>query len=69
GAAASKGDLVLLGDGDLLALTAGDEGAGMLVIAGQRLNEPIVRGGPFVMSTEGELRQAFLDYQNGVLVS
>ena len=69
GAAASKGDLVLLGDGDLLTLTAGDAGAGMLVIAGQRLNEPIVRGGPFVMSTEGELRQAFLDYQNGVLVS
>ena len=67
--AASKGDLVLLGDGDLLALTAGDAGVGMLVIAGQRLNEPIARAGPFVMSTEGELRQAFIDYQNGVLAS
>ena len=67
GEAASKGDLVLLGEGDLLALTAGEKGAGMLVIAGQRLNEPIVRGGPFVMTTEADLRQAFTDYQNGVL--
>lgn len=30
----------------------------MLVLAGRPLNEPIARRGPFVMSTEDELREA-----------
>ena len=30
-------------------------------------NEPIVRGGPFVMNSEEQIRQAFLDYQSGTL--
>ena len=36
-----------------------------LLIAARRLQEPIARGGPFVMNTEQELRQAFHDYQTG----
>ena len=34
------------------------------MIAGRRLNEPVARGGPFVMNTKQEVLQAFNDYQN-----
>ena len=35
----------------------------VLLIAGVPLNEPIARYGPFVMNTEGEIRQAIEDYR------
>lgn len=37
----------------------------VLLIAGQPLGEPVVARGPFVMNTEGEIKQAYLDYQEG----
>ena len=42
-----------------------DPGAELLLIAGVPLGEPVVRYGPFVMNTPGEIRQAMLDYQSG----
>ena len=36
-----------------------------LVLAGEPLNEIVVRHGPFVTNTDGEMKQALLDYQNG----
>ncbi len=67
GTEVQAGSLAVLGDGDLVLLEAGPEGAGCLLVAGQRLNEPIVRAGPFVLNTREQLEQAFRDYQEGVL--
>ncbi|MFX1679784.1 pirin family protein [Mitsuaria sp. CC2] len=46
-------------------LTASDDGARAILIAGQPLAEPIAQYGPFVMNTEGELLQAVRDFQAG----
>jgi len=46
-------------------LTASEQGARAILIAGQPLGEPIAQYGPFVMNTEGELLQAVRDFQAG----
>ena len=44
-------------------LVAGPDGAEILLLQGKPIAEPVVQHGPFVMSTRGEIQQAFLDYQ------
>lgn len=59
---------VLDGDGEIV-ITAAEAGAGLLLLSGQPLGEPIVQYGPFVMNSPEEIRQAVLDYQSGALVA
>ena len=45
-------------------VVAANEQTRFLLAAAKPLNEPIVRGGPFVMNTKAEVLQAFDDFQN-----
>ena len=61
--------LVALGREDnLLAFTAGDNGARFILISGKPINEPIVQQGPFVMNTSQEIEQAMQDFQSNTFV-
>ncbi len=57
--------LAVLGEGDTVAIRAGDTGARLLLVSGQPINEPVARQGPFVMNTRDELAQAFRDLREG----
>lgn len=61
------GQLGVLGSGDQVRLSASDRRGRLLLLAGVPLREPVVRYGPFVMSSERDLLQAFADYQAGKL--
>ena len=66
---ARDGQMVMFAqDGDLVRIeNSADAKATLevLLIAGAPLNEPVARYGPFVMNTEGEIRQAIEDYRQG----
>ena len=54
--------------GDAFQLHASEDSAlHAFVLAGQPINEPIARYGPFVMNTYDEIEQAFSDYRSGKL--
>jgi len=57
----------LLTNGDAVRVTAGGRGAGMLLLGGRPIGEPVVQYGPFVMNTPREIEQAIIDYQRGTL--
>lgn len=64
GETVSDGELALLGPGDHLRLSTSTQAQAML-LGGRPLDEPITWGGPFVMNTAAEVREAFADYAAG----
>jgi len=58
-----QGWLGVLSQGDSLTLKAGAEGARLLLAAAKPLQEPIAKYGPFVMTTEAEIKQAIDDFR------
>ncbi|MDX9930349.1 MAG: pirin family protein [Bacteroidales bacterium] len=44
-------------------LTNGDSEGEILLLQSKPIGEPVIQHGPFVMNTEAEIRQAFIDYR------
>ena len=63
----AAGELAILSRGRHLAVRSGPDGARFVLVAGRPLREPVARGGPFVMNTMAEIRQAQADYAAGRL--
>ena len=61
----SKGQLGIYEKEGGINYKTSDNKAGIFLAAGEPLNEPVARGGPFVMNTRGEVLQAFSDYEEG----
>ncbi len=59
------GQMAILEPGDVVRLRGEKDGGRLLLLAGVPLNEPVARYGPFVMTNQAELVQAFSDYQTG----
>lgn len=57
--------LAVFGTGDQISLTSESATTRFLLVAAKRLNQTVVRGGPFVMNTREELNQAFEDFRLG----
>ena len=63
-----KGQLSVLSQGGAISIENHQLPSRFVVIAGIPLNQPVARGGPFVMNTAEEIQQAFNDYRTGNLV-
>lgn len=65
----TKGNLILFqNDGETISIVCSQdatEPVQLLLIAGEPLNEPVARYGPFVMTNEEEIYQAIEDYRTG----
>jgi len=65
GREAGTHDFIVFGhDGERITFEA-TAAAQLLVLTGEPIGEPIAQYGPFVMNTEREIQQAFVDYNNG----
>ena len=55
--------LGILSEGERITINS-SQGARFLLVSAMPLNEPVARGGPFVMNTKEEISQAFDDYRH-----
>ncbi len=60
-----KGELIVLGKGSAMGVYA--QQASQFLLIAKPINEPMVRGGFFVMNTKQEIQQTFDDYWRGRL--
>ena len=58
----------LTSTGTSLTIQANDEDAEILFLSSQRLDEPVAWGGPIVMNSQTELREAFRELQYGTFL-
>lgn len=63
-AVVGKKTVGLLGPGEQVTVSASQQSCRFLLVSGQRINQPVARGGPFVMNTREEVNQAFEDFRN-----
>lgn len=55
--------LAVLTKGDKVSVKANGD-TRFILVSGEPIGEPIAKGGPFVMNTQDEVRQAFADFRN-----
>ncbi len=61
--------MVVFDDGEMLAVQTGvGSSVRFMLMTGSPFGEPIVPYGPFVMNTQEEIQQAFIDLRNGTFV-
>lgn len=60
--------LVLYEDGDEVAVATEIEPVHFLLVSGKPIAEPVAWGGPIVMNSQEELKQAFRDLENGTFI-
>jgi hypothetical protein len=64
----SKGNLVVLTDGNQVRAQTGPKEARFILVSGKPLKESIAWRGPIVMNTQEEIRTAFAEYRRGTFV-
>ena len=64
----SEKHAVLFEAGDTFYVKASSKGMRFLLLAAKPLNEPIAWGGPIVMNTKEELKQAFKEIEEGTFI-
>ena len=63
--AVRAGHFVLFEEGGARVTVEASSDARLLVLAGEPIGEPVVQHGPFAMTTEQEIREAYADFRSG----